>query len=150
MADQYGFFPLTSPSDELTVVETSYGPMEKWKARALAVGWLQRAIDTIRSDAAGIDSGRAGEEKAPPLVADAIKVAAMSKMDLLQRVSDDLAELHRRMDELEAASDEEERQAQCAEALSLTERIADAAPEELLKMLPDRFTLPDRTDQVLN
>ena len=38
--NEYGTFPMVDPSDELTVVETAYGPIEKWRARALAIGWM--------------------------------------------------------------------------------------------------------------
>ena len=34
--------------DELATVNTAYGPMEKWKARALSIGWMQRKIDEAR------------------------------------------------------------------------------------------------------
>jgi hypothetical protein len=69
--------PPISASDELTTVETAYGPMEKWKARALSVGWMQRTINSVRSDAA-VERNDVGppktpltdEQKAPPLAAD--------------------------------------------------------------------------------
>jgi hypothetical protein len=40
---------MTDTLDELATVQTSLGPMEKWKARALSIGWMQRKIDAARA-----------------------------------------------------------------------------------------------------
>src|SRR6516165_7480566 len=64
--------PATSVADELADVDTAYGRMPKWKARALSVGWMQRVADSVRADDAK-DPPKAvadPEETAPRMAAD--------------------------------------------------------------------------------
>jgi hypothetical protein len=49
MSDKPAVHPVTTPAAELDTVMTSFGPMEKWRARALSIGWfsaITRADDT--------------------------------------------------------------------------------------------------------
>jgi hypothetical protein len=101
----YGTFPVVSPSDELTTVETSYGPMEKWKARALAIGWFS-AVTHSRSDADGPPLHDA--DKPPRLVADETEAEfetafadLMTRMGRLREVRD----MIKKCDEMEARCD---------------------------------------------
>jgi hypothetical protein len=64
--------PPIGPNDELTTVTTQYGPMQKWKARALAIGWLQRQEQLARNDSADdqpMTTALGPEEKEPPALA---------------------------------------------------------------------------------
>jgi hypothetical protein len=68
--------PPIGPNDELTTVDTQWGPMQKWKARSLAIGWLQRQTQlaqTTRDDSADASIGSQvtplkDEDKPPPVV----------------------------------------------------------------------------------
>jgi hypothetical protein len=75
--DQEYIVPPISTGDELTTVETRFGPMEKWKARALAIGWFQRVADSVRQDDAAAHDNNPettatgpAENEPPPVVAD--------------------------------------------------------------------------------
>ena len=45
----------TSAADELSEVDTVYGRMEKWRARAMQIGWFQRVADSVRNDGVGAE-----------------------------------------------------------------------------------------------
>jgi hypothetical protein len=72
MIDDMGqVMPPISVADELTDVETPYGKIPKWKARAIGIGWFQRVVDTVRNDAAlATKTPMRDEDKPPPPVAD--------------------------------------------------------------------------------
>jgi hypothetical protein len=107
-----------SASDELTTVETSYGPMEKWKARALSVGWFQRVINDAavgRSDVGPPKTPVRDEDKPPPLASDmnqgsrpddetppAAKPSSIPQ-GVLDALEAKIADLAARMDRFEAA-----------------------------------------------
>jgi hypothetical protein len=93
--------PPTSVADELMTVNTSYGPMEKWKARALAIGWFQRAVDSVRADSAdGVGPAETcadPDELPPPVVADDTPPDVRAG----ELTADDLALIERAVDDLE-------------------------------------------------
>jgi hypothetical protein len=103
-----------SASDELTTVETRYGPMEKWKARALSVGWFQRVANSVRDDAA-TNTPVPEEANPPPLAADVNRGSDHPTRDdeqqpraqidppLLDALETKIADLAARMDRFEAA-----------------------------------------------
>ena len=81
----YGTFPVISPSDELTTVETSYGPMEKWKARALAIRWFSAMNHRADADEAGQHCAP-HEDKPPRLAADEFETAFSNLMDRVRNL----------------------------------------------------------------
>jgi hypothetical protein len=88
-------------ADDMEDVQTSWGILPRWKARALALGEIQAVVNELRADsAAGTASKLAPEDKAPPLAADADEPPAIDP-DLLDAIDAKLEELAIRMDRLE-------------------------------------------------
>jgi hypothetical protein len=86
-----------SPADEFVTVDTSFGPMEKWKARALAIGWFQRQVQTVRDDSIGLATTPLPDEhKPPPLAADEDEPARSALSE------EELAEIEDAVDRLDA------------------------------------------------
>jgi hypothetical protein len=90
-----------SPADEFVTVDTQYGPMEKWKARALAIGWFQRAVQEVRDDSVDVTPLKE-EDKPPPLAADEEEPSGSLTDDELQAIEEACDQLSRRLDALEA------------------------------------------------
>jgi hypothetical protein len=102
--------PPIGPNDELVTVDTQFGPMEKWKARALSIGWFQRQLQIARDDSAAQDNqplttamGQEGKE--PPALAanetaPQARTGQLSAEDL-QRIDDACDKLSQRLDALE-------------------------------------------------
>lgn len=97
--------PPIDAADEFATVETRYGPMDKWKARALSIGWFQRMADSVRNDATDVTPVR-DEDKPPPVVADAKNEDKETETRLdaawLKRVEDMVSQLDVRLGILEA------------------------------------------------
>jgi hypothetical protein len=93
--------PFNSAADELITVETDYGPMPKWKARALAIGWFQAmtraddaqlALDPAEEPPDHDDADADGEDE---------RVERERLMDqLLGKIGAKLDQLERRLDEM--------------------------------------------------
>jgi hypothetical protein len=110
--------PSVSAADELTTVDTAYGPMEKWKARALAIGWFQRVVETVRADAAAIEPSPLSEEQQPPaVVADAIDP------ELLQAIEMKIDELAARLDRFTRMKQAENALLQIEEAMESGQQL---------------------------
>ena len=60
--------PPHPPPDQMEVVQTKWGPMERWRAVALCIGEISRVVD----DAAAAKQPLTDEDKPPPLAADTI------------------------------------------------------------------------------
>jgi hypothetical protein len=87
-----------SPADEFVTVDTSFGPMEKWKARALAIGWFQRAVQEVRDDS--VEAAPITEEQKPPDLAADESEPVLSDEDL-GRINDACDAIEARLDRLE-------------------------------------------------
>jgi hypothetical protein len=61
--------PLKPPSDDLKDVHTAWGVMPKWKARALAIGEIQRMISDATDDGGMPERTPLRDEDKPPDVA---------------------------------------------------------------------------------
>jgi hypothetical protein len=102
--------PPIGPNDELVTVDTQFGPMEKWKARALSIGWFQRQLQTARDDSAAQDdqpltTAMGSEEQEPPaLAADTTapqaRTGQLSAEDI-KHIEDACDKLSQRLDALE-------------------------------------------------
>jgi hypothetical protein len=99
-------------------------------------GAKARRFAQLRADSAGHIDQAAGKGGAPPLAADAV---AQAEADLATRIMDLLKALDQRMTALEKQADEEDRRAKAEDALALAEAVAEAAPQELLAVLPARL-----------
>jgi hypothetical protein len=113
----------TPPLDDLADVQTSWGVMPRWKAKALALGEIQAVLreaiadDAVRADDAATpladkpsrSKGMRDEDKAPPLAADADRidpgVLAMihAAIDALEQRLEALEEGQRRERAIDAA-----------------------------------------------
>jgi hypothetical protein len=100
---EYGTFPVINPSDELTTVSTQWGPMEKWRARALAIGWFSGVTHSHRADSAGTHPLH-DEDKPPRLAADQVKLLVDEVVERDRRIKD-LQGMIDRCDAVEARLD---------------------------------------------
>jgi hypothetical protein len=119
--------PPIGPTDELTTVDTSYGPMEKWKAHALSIGWFQRQTQLARDDSADdqpMTTALGPEAQEPPaLAADEVEHEARA-----QSLSDEdfaaiekaVDTLDQRLSALEARRDAERKLSELEDALEAT------------------------------
>jgi hypothetical protein len=122
-----------SPADELTTVDTQYGPMEKWKARALAIGWFQRQAQMVRDDSAAHDdqpltTALGVEGKEPPALA-ADEDEHEARAELLSE--EDLKQIEAAVDALDQRLTRLEQRRRAEEALI----DAEAAIEQELEKL---------------
>jgi hypothetical protein len=130
--------PAKTYLDDVEVYDAELGGVvPAWKSLIYHGAKARRFAQlTVRADSASaVDAGQAGIEQPPPLVADAI---AQAKADVATRIINLLKQLDRRMTALEQQADAEDRQARAAEALTLAEDIAEAAPKALLSALAGR------------
>jgi hypothetical protein len=90
--------------------------MEKWKARALAIGWFQRQVQTVRDDSAGLATTPLPDEhKPPPLAADEDEPTRSTLSE------EDLAEIEAAVDALDARLSALERRRAAETALEALE-----------------------------
>jgi hypothetical protein len=121
--------------DNLLVVHPELGQVELWKCIAWETSKLRNAM--VRADSAGHIDEAARAGKAPPLVADA--VVKQAETDVARRIMDLIDALNQRMAALEERAGEQERAQRAEDALTLAEAVAEAAPKELLDLLPARL-----------
>jgi hypothetical protein len=105
--DDYRPPPLPLAAD-MEDVQTAWGILPRWKARALALGEIQSVVNalhdnvTIRNDAAHVGASELGEEtKPPPLAADDAEPEPVIDPDVLDAIESKIDELAARMDGLE-------------------------------------------------
>jgi hypothetical protein len=60
--------PPLPPPDQMEIIQTHWGPMERWRAVAMCIGEVSNAIS--RADDAAHASGLGPDDKPPPLAAD--------------------------------------------------------------------------------
>jgi hypothetical protein len=114
---------IAAPASDLEDVQTAWGKMPRWKARALALGEMQAvlnaAADMARADLVRVD--REAEERD--------KLRKDAEADVLDAINEMCAKLSERMDRLE------ERQRM--------ERVVDAAMREA----EEQFTAPEEPEE---
>jgi hypothetical protein len=105
--DDYRPPPLPLAAD-MEDVQTTWGILPRWKARALALGEIQAVVNelrggvTTRADSAHVGASSLTEEdKPPPLAADAEEPEPVIDPDVLDAIESKLDELAVRMDRLE-------------------------------------------------
>jgi hypothetical protein len=98
-------------------VQTSWGILPRWKARALALAEIQTVVNAIRDDGATIRSDNVGaehplhdEQKPPPLAADADEQPAPYEIppEVLSAIEDRIADLTERLDRFERVREAEQ------------------------------------------
>jgi putative SOS response-associated peptidase YedK len=67
--DTYSIRPPEEIADELATDETAYGPMERWRARAPAIGWLGAVTHSHRNDSVTVSTPEQVERGNLPLFA---------------------------------------------------------------------------------
>jgi hypothetical protein len=96
-------------AEDMEDVQTSWGILPRWKARALALAEIQTVVDAmtrdvdvmIRNDSAAHASAPGDEDKPPPLAADAERVKPTIDPDVMKMIEDRIDDLTARMDALE-------------------------------------------------
>jgi hypothetical protein len=117
------------PSEDLADVETSWGTMPRWKARALALSEIQSVVREALADTTTKTTRRADANQTPPADAPATLAQAFrDSVDEIRRVRDRL-ELHRKLDELESRIDALACQQRARQALLEAEAIF-TSPED--------------------
>jgi hypothetical protein len=87
-------------------VQTSWGLLPRWKARALALAEIQTVVDAVtRNDAAAHASGLGPEDKPPPLAADAAE--PVIPPEVLAAIEEKIQELTDRLDAFERMKEAE-------------------------------------------
>jgi hypothetical protein len=122
---------LRPPSEDLADVETSWGTMPRWKARALALSEIQSVVREALADTTPKTTRRADAVANQTLPADAPATLAQAfrdSVDEIRRVRDRL-ELHRKLDELESRIDALACQQRARQALLEAEAIF-TSPED--------------------
>jgi hypothetical protein len=133
-----------SATDELSTVETEFGSMQKWKARALAIGWFQAvtrndSADNFDEDKPPPPMGAMGpaaareDQEAPGSQGEAKRAAAME--EVLAGISASLDRLSARLDDLER------KQAEAAQA-----EAARAKAQQALLDAEELFTAREAPD----
>jgi hypothetical protein len=117
--------PIRMPTYDMETVQTSYGPMARWKAKALAIGEMQRVLNDAERQVAALErnddahveganlerpslspSGEHPEKKyPPPLVADDETKPIMVPAEVVKRID----QLVARMDEWQREKEQQER-----------------------------------------
>jgi hypothetical protein len=98
--------PPLPPPDQMEIVQTHWGPMERWRAVAMCIGEISNVIS--RADANPGASSLDEEEKAPELFADdaaaarAVMAAALDAAHLAARREAILDRYRRKMARLDA------------------------------------------------
>jgi hypothetical protein len=120
--------PPRPPADDMEDVQTAWGILPRWKARALCLGEVRRAI--MNDDAAVATQGASQlseEEKPPPLVADTEKSPEpdpnpMVEPDIVAKVDELIARFDRyvQLKRAETALEDTERQVE-AEMAAMAE-----------------------------
>ena len=110
--------PILPPIDEMMEVDTAYGRIPLWKAKALMVGRIQYVLN----DAAEAKHPLTDEEKPPPLAADADQLAGLRRVARLRDYRDIIA----RCDALLARYDALERKDAAKKAAAKALRDAEA------------------------
>jgi hypothetical protein len=88
-------------------VQTSWGILPRWKARALALAEIQTVVNAVRDDGAVIRNDSAGasqpgeEDKPPRLAADEQLPAPAIDPEVMKMIEDRIDDLTARMDALE-------------------------------------------------
>jgi hypothetical protein len=98
--------PIRPPSEDLEQVETTWGKMDRWKARALALAEIQGVLREALADGKTTRRADSLSNQTPP-PADAPSTLARQFRDSMaeaRRIRDRL-DLHRKLDELEARID---------------------------------------------
>jgi hypothetical protein len=119
--------PITPPAGDLEDVQTAWGTMPRWKARALALAEMQTVIREIaRNDGVEYTLLR-DEDKPPPLATDEASTSRATLSDEeLKMIEDAVDALDARLTKLEARRDAERKLLELEEALEK----AGIAPEE--------------------
>jgi hypothetical protein len=120
------------PSEDLADVETSWGTMPRWKARALALSEIQSVVREALADTTPKTTRRADAVANQTLPADAPATLAQAfrdSVDEIRRVRDRL-ELHRKLDELESRIDALACQQRARQALLEAEAIFTSPEDE--------------------
>jgi hypothetical protein len=123
---------LRPPSEDLADVETSWGTMPRWKARALALSEIQSVVREALADTTPKTTRRADAVANQTLPADAPATLAQAfrdSVDEIRRVRDRL-ELHRKLDELESRIDALACQQRARQALLEAEAIFTSPEDE--------------------
>jgi hypothetical protein len=95
-------------AEDMEDVQTSWGFLPRWKARALALAEIQTVVNAMtrndavtRNDDAACASALSEEQKPPPLAADAEPVKPTIDPDVMKMIEDRIDELTARMNALE-------------------------------------------------
>jgi hypothetical protein len=114
------------PPDQMEVIQTHWGPMERWRAVAMCIGEISNVV--TRAEKTRNDSVEKtplhDSQKPPPLVADADQQQGAPAVD-----PDLLAAIEQKVDELNARIDAYERMKRAHDALcALEDRIEAGLP----------------------
>jgi hypothetical protein len=113
---------IAPPSDDLQDVQTAWGTMPRWKARALALGEMQAVLNEHTRADAGVGpqvTPLTDEQKPPRLAADE-KQAAEIDPETLQQIEEACDRLDERLTAFEARRDAERKLAELEDALEAT------------------------------
>ena len=94
-------------AEDMEDVQTSWGILPRWKARALALAEIQTVVNAVRDDGAVIRNDSAGasqpgeEDKPPRLAADEQLPAPAIDPEVMKMIEDRIDDLTARMDALE-------------------------------------------------
>lgn len=120
------------PSEDLADVETSWGTMPRWKARALALSEIQSVVREALADTTTKTTRRGdalGNQTPPPDAPATLAQAFRDSVEEIRRVRDRL-ELHRKLDELESRIDALACQQRARQALLEAEAIFTSPEDE--------------------
>ena len=90
-------------AEDMEDVQTSWGILPRWKARALALAEIQTVINAVgRDDSTGVGASALGEpDVSPPLAVDAEPVNPTIDPEVMKMIEDRIDDLTARMDALE-------------------------------------------------
>ena len=117
--------PIRPPADDLVDVQTSWGVLPRWKARALALAEIQSVVREARADTARSE----GNQTPPADTPDTLARQFRDSMEQAHRIRDRL-ELGRKLDELESRIDALALQERARQALLEAEALFTSPPED--------------------
>jgi hypothetical protein len=124
--------PPHPPPDQMEIVQTHWGPMQRWRAAAMCIGEIGNVV--ARAEKARADAGGTGpqvtplrdEDKPKPLVADEEGTRSPEiDPDLLREIEDACDALDARLSRLEAQRDAERKLLELEAALEETGMVPD-------------------------
>jgi hypothetical protein len=134
--------PPIPPPDQMEIVQTHWGPMERWRAVAMCIGEVSNAISRV--DNVGAEHPLHDENKPPPLAADSDGNNFRAALDAIRRevILDHYRRDMARLDVLEAKVDEWQKREDARQALLAAENDPEGALSRL-DPAPPRLTPED-------